>query len=78
MMARQNIRIILKSGKEFVVVCDEFTCKYSGVTGGLASCKYEGATQNIPLYLDMDQIAAILQEKIESDEKRTHDAEDTL
>lgn len=77
-MARQNIRIILKSGKEFVVVCDEFTCKYSGVTGGLASCKYEGATRNIPLYLDMDQIAAILQEKIESDEKREHDAEDTL
>ena len=68
MMARQNIRIILKSGKEFVVVCDEFTCKYSGVTGALTSCKYEGATQNIPLYLDMNQIAAILQEKIEAEE----------
>lgn len=77
-MARQNIRIILKSGKEFVVVCDKFTCKYSCVTGGLTSCKCEGATQNIPLYLDMGQIAAILQEKIESDEKREQDAEDTL
>lgn len=67
-MAKQNVRVILKSGKEFVVVCDEFTCKYSGVTGGLTSCKYEGATQNIPLYLDMNQIAAILQEKIEAEE----------
>ena len=68
MVAKQNIRIILKSGMEFVVVCDKFTCKYSGVTGGLTSCKHEGATQNIPLYLDMNQIAAILQEKIEAEE----------
>ena len=67
-MAKQNVRVILKSGKEFVVVCDKFTCKYSSVTGELTSCKYEGATRNIPLYLDMNQIAAILQEKIEAEE----------
>lgn len=68
-MAKQTIRIILKSGNEFVMVCDELVCVHNKLDGTLTSIKYEGATSNIPLYIDMEQVAAVLQKKIEVEEE---------
>ena len=65
-MAKQSIRFILKNGIEFVMTCEKLKCSYSKLDGELTSVEYEGASANIPLYLDVSQVAAILQEKIET------------
>lgn len=72
-MAKMSIRVILKSGVDFTVKCDKFTITRNGleeVTG------YEigGITENKPVYLDFEQVAAVV--RIFSDEKDEKD-EDT-
>ena len=67
-MLKQNIRIILKNGIEFVVTCEKAVCSYDRLSGEMSRFEYEGATQNIPMYLDVAQVVAVLQEKIEADE----------
>ena len=67
-MANQSVRVILKNGIEFVVTCEEATCYYNDLTGELTRFNYKDATKNIPLYLDIRQVAAVLQEKIEAEE----------
>lgn len=66
-MARQAVRIILKSGNEFAIICEKLTCNYSKLDGELTSIKYEDAIENIPLYLDMTQVAAVLQERVQKE-----------
>ena len=63
-MDKQKIRIILKSGSEFVITCDSFECKRDRTTGELVDYHYYGITENCPLYLNFGEIAAILQEKV--------------
>ena len=63
-MDKQKIRIILKSGSEFVITCDSFNGEMDRRTGGLLSYSCEGITENRPLYLNLEQVAAILQEKV--------------
>ena len=56
-MGKMSIRIILKSGAEFTVKCEEFTIMRNGfqqVTG----YEIKGITENKPVYLDFEQIAA--------------------
>ena len=64
-MRKMSIRIILKSGAEFTVKCDSFTVKRNGfeqVTG----IEAKGITENKFLYLDFDEVAAIV--RLYSDE----------
>ena len=62
-MDEKRIRIILKSGNEFFVTCKSFECQYSKISGDLISISYEKPTENIPLYLDIAQVSAVLQER---------------
>ena len=58
-MAKMTIRIILKSGTEFSVKCDEFTIKRNGfeqVTG----YDIRGITENKPGDLEWGQVAAVV------------------
>lgn len=66
-MAEQNIRIILKNGTEFVMACEIVSCRHDRITGELTSINYKGATKNIPIYLDLSQVAAVLQEEIKTE-----------
>lgn len=61
---KQSMRIILKRGNEFVVECDSMTAKRITETGQLTSIAYEGCTKNRPLYLDLNEVAAVLQERV--------------
>lgn len=63
-MDKRKIRIILKSGSEFVITCDSFECKRDRATGELVSYCCYGITENRPLYLNFGEVAAILQEKV--------------
>lgn len=70
-MPKMTIRVILKSGVEFFIKCDKFTLTRNGfqqVTG----YNIEGITENQPVYLDFEQVAAVV--RVFSDEKEvTHD-----
>lgn len=59
---KKKIRVILKSGNEFVIECEKMAATYSTITGELEKLNYEGCTKNRPLYLDMSQVSAVLQE----------------
>jgi len=62
---------LLKSGVEFSIKCDKFTLTRNGfqqVTG----YNIEGITENQPVYLDFEQVAAVV--RVFSDEKEVaHD-----
>jgi hypothetical protein len=66
-----TVRVILKSGVEFSIKCDKFTLTRNGfqqVTG----YNIEGITENKPVYLDFEQVAAVVRvfadEKLETDD----------
>ena len=64
-MGKMSIRIILKSGVEFTVKCDKFTLNQTGF-GKTTGYDIEGITENKPVYLDFDEVAAII--RLYSDE----------
>lgn len=70
-MTKMTVRVILKSGVEFSIKCDKFTLTRNGfqqVTG----YNIEGITENQPVYLDFEQVAAVV--RVFSDEKEVaHD-----
>lgn len=70
-MGKVSIRIILKSVVEFTVKCDKFTLNKNGF-GQITGYDIEGITENKPVYLDFDEIAAII--RLYSDEN-TEEAE---
>ena len=64
-MTKMTVRIILKCGAEFSVKCDKFAItrnRLDQVTG----YKIEGITDNKPIYLDWEQVAAVV--RVYSDE----------
>lgn len=65
-MPKMTIRVILKNGAEFAIKCDKFTLTRNGfqqVTG----YNIEGIAENKPVYLDFEQVAAVV--RVFSDEK---------
>ena len=70
-MKQMSIRIILKSGVEFTTKCDKFTLKQNGL-GQTTGYDITGITENKPVYLDFDEVAAIV--RLYSDEN-TDEAE---
>lgn len=75
-MPKMTVRVILKSGVEFSIKCDKFTLTRNGfqqVTG----YNIEGITENKPVYLDFEQVAAVVRvfadEKPETDDDGTDD-----
>ena len=57
-MPKMTIRVILKSGSEFTIKCDEFTIKQNAL--GLAGYNIKGIAENKPIYLELEQVAAIV------------------
>lgn len=58
-MPKMTIRIALKSGVVFDVKCTEFTLKLDSL-GNLVGYNIKGITKNKPIYLDLEQVAAIV------------------
>lgn len=65
-MHKMTIRVILKSGVEFAIKCDKFTISHNGF-GEATGYNIEGITENKPVYLDFEQVAAVV--RVYSDEK---------
>lgn len=64
-MAKISMRVILKSGVEFTTKCDSFTLTRNGLDH-VTGYKISGIVENKPVYLDFEQVAAIV--RVLSDE----------
>lgn len=59
-----TIKVILKHGASFDVKCSDFSFKEE--YGSITRYSFEGVTENNPVYLDLNQIAAFV--RVMSDE----------
>lgn len=66
-MHEMTIRVILNSGSEFTIKCEKFTLERNGF-GQATGYNIEGITENKPVYLNFEQVAAIV--RVLSDEAR--------
>lgn len=64
-MPKMTIRVILKNGSEFAIKCDKFTITKND-DGQATGYDIEGITENKPVYLDFEQVAAVV--RVYSDE----------
>lgn len=62
-MNKINVRVILKTGSEFTMECDSVKVKFDTRTGACISFDYEGCTKNRPVYLNLPEIVAVIQEE---------------
>ena len=70
-MSIMTMRVILKSGGEFAIKCDKFTINRDGF-GNVRGYDIGGIVENKPVYLDFEQVAAVV--RVFSDEKEVaHD-----
>ena len=58
-MDKMSIRVIMKSGVEFTIKCEKFTTKQD-VFGKIVGWEIEGISENKPVYIDFEVIAAII------------------
>ena len=65
-MPKMTMRVILKSGVEFAIKCDKFTINRDGF-GNVRGYDIGGIVENKPVYLDFEQVAAVV--RVFSDEK---------
>ena len=64
-MPKMTVRIILKSGAEFSVKCYKFTITRNRLDQ-VTEYDIQGITENKPIYLDWEQVAAVI--RVYSDE----------
>lgn len=65
-----TIHVILKSGVEFTIKCDEFTLTQNGL-GRVTGYNIKGITENKPVYIDFEEVAAVV--RTYSDEQPEQD-----
>lgn len=58
-MDKMTIKIILKSGSEFAIMCDKFTIE-KNIAGQITRYEIEGVVENKPVYLNFEEVAAIV------------------
>ncbi len=56
----RSIRVVLKSGYSFSFKCDSMKTK--STEGELLGYAFEGATENRPMYIRLDNVDAIIDE----------------
>jgi hypothetical protein len=58
---RHEITVILKNGTIINICAERFEVNVQKLTGKIVSFSYTGCTDNYPLYIDIDEVAAIVQ-----------------
>ena len=58
-MDKMLIRVIMKTGVEFTIKCEKFTTKQD-IFGKIIGWEIEGISENKPVYIDFEEIAAII------------------
>lgn len=73
-MAKMSMRVILKSGAEFTIKCDKFTLEENGLHA-VTGYDIKGITENKPVYLDFEQVAAIVRKYSDETAEEAADTE---
>lgn len=73
-MAKMSMRVILKSGAEFTIKCDKFTLKENGLHG-VTEYDIKGITENKPVCLDFEEVAAIVRKYSDETAEEAADTE---
>ena len=68
-----TIRIILKSGVVFDIKCTEFKLTRNGL-GNVVEYDIKGISENKPVYVDFEQVAAIVRTLSEEGAENEQDA----
>ena len=58
-MDKMSIRVIMKTGVEVTIKCEKFTTKQD-IFGKVVGWEIEGISENKPVYIDFEEIAAII------------------
>ncbi len=68
-MAKTRVRFILKNGIEIPVFCDKLKITVSTLTGKITEYAFSGAEGSYPMYFNIEEIAAIMDDgKVEENE----------
>lgn len=64
--------IVFKSGVKVDMEAEHATATHSTLTGELTNLKYENATKNVPLYLNLGEVAGIFYDTTPGKEEEDH------
>lgn len=59
--------VVLKNGFSFTMECESVKVSYSNLTGAASSIEYTRCIHNAPIYLDVSELAAVIQEGVDGD-----------
>lgn len=62
-----KFRIILKSGTEIVIIADHIELSINNLTQEITRYKFTGIKGSIPLYINLSDVSAVLQEEMGSE-----------
>lgn len=63
----KKFKIVLRNGYSFDMECEHIKVSYSTLTGGASKMEYEGCIHGMPVYLDVSELAAVIQEGVDGD-----------
>ncbi len=63
-----KFKIVLKNGFSFDVEAENIRVTDSTITGGATNINYIGCTNGIPLYVNVGEIVAVIQEVVDDGE----------
>lgn len=69
----QKFTIVFKSGAKVDMEANNAKTSHNTLTGELTNFKYEGATKNVPLYVNLSEVAGIFYEPIPEEEEEDHE-----
>ena len=64
-----SMTIILKNGKTIDFECESYTTATSQITGKITKFSFKEITGNCPVYVDFEEIAAIIEKKVIKNEQ---------
>lgn len=65
--------IVFKSGAKVEMTAEHIKTTYNTITSALTCLNYTGATANIPLYLNVNEVAGIFQNLDPEEEEEDHE-----
>lgn len=69
---QKKFTIVFKSGAKVEMTAEHIKTTYNTITSALTELKYTDATANIPIYLNMNELAGIFQNNIPDIEEEDH------
>lgn len=69
---KYDVSIILKNGFKIDMRVENMTCETNRLNGSLVSITYNGVADNNPLFIDINQVAAVIQ-RLDAGKEEQHE-----